>query len=136
MKKTVRTLALISVAGLMATGCQKENIVLTEPSAIENAIVQSVCYSVNGIPGQASLANDSDWDAFLDRMMALARQGYNVVIYSGNRTVGASTKEIVTFTTTDEDEAKQWAKDMTNQGYDVQISYEPKTGIWTCIAMI
>ena len=69
-------------------------------------------------------------------MMALARQGYNVVIYSGNRTVGASTKEIVTFTTTDEDEAKQWAKDMTNQGYDVQISYEPKTGIWTCIAMI
>lgn len=135
MKKTVKTLALISVLSLIAAGCQKEDIVSMEPAVIENATVQSVGYSVNGILGYATLVNDSDWGAFLDRMMALAHQGYNVVVYSGNRTAGASTKEVVTFTTNDEDEAKAWAKDMINQGYDVYITYDSKTGIYTCTAV-
>ena len=135
MKKTFKTFALASVLGILAVGCQKEDIVLTGNTTTEIAATQTVGYSVNGVYGESSIDDNFDWDAFLDRMMALAREGYNIVIFSGNHSAGASTKDVVTFTTTDEDEAKAWAKDMMNQGYDVQITYDDKTGIWTCIAI-
>ena len=132
MKKTIKTVALFSVLGLMSVGCQKENLELPT----QQATITVVNYSAGGYHGQAALTNDAAWDEFLDRMLALARQGYSVIIYNGSNVTSNSPKTKVVFTTDSESEAKQWAKEMAQQGYAVEIIYDEQTGIWTCIATI
>ena len=131
MKKTIRTIAVL--AGLLVlAGCQKEN---TEwNNTMPTGSGTSLYYNAGGEVGQTLLTSDEAWDLFMQRMLALAREGYVVVISPTNGTSGHSTKEVVTFTTDSEDEAKQWSKEMTLNGYDVIITYDDKTGIYTCIA--
>ena len=73
-------------------------------------------------------------DEFLHNMLALAKEGYRVRIRQTTAAIGMS-KEIVTFTTTNEAEAHAWSKQMIKQGYEVDITYDAKTGIYTCIAI-
>ena len=132
MKKTIKTVALFPVLGLMSVGCQKENLELPT----QQTTVTIVSYSAGDYCGQAALANDAAWDEFMNRMLALARQGYSVIIYNGSNVTSNSPKTKVVFTTDSESEAKQWAKEMAQQGYAVEIIYDEQTGIWTCIATI
>ena len=132
MKKTTK--AMFAFLGLLAfAGCQKENLVA--PNGETLCMETTIGYYAAGEYGQAVLTDDESWDLFLDRMFALAREGYEVTIISPFHPQGMSTKEVVTFQTTDQDEAKQWSKEMTQQGYDVTISFDPKTGIYTCTAV-
>ena len=41
---------------------------------------------------------------------------------------------VTTTTTTDQDEAYQWAEKMADKGYEVEIEYDMKTGTYTCTA--
>ncbi len=130
MKKVIRTVALFTVLGVAATSCQKDELVVSQASIAE----VTVTYMAGNQYGSAVLADDVAWDLFLTRMLALAREGYEVTIFSGLSS-GHNSKEVVTFTTDNEDEAKHWAKNMTEQGYNVTISFDDKTGIYTCTAM-
>ena len=130
MKKTIRTVVLFAVLGLAAAGCQKDNFVAPQTTVTE----MTISYYVGDRYGSTVLTDDAAWDAFLDRMLALAREGYEVTIFSGSSINGTSSKEVITYTTTSEGEAKEWAKDMSHQGYNVSISYDDETGIYTCIA--
>lgn len=121
----------MAVIGLAVTSCQKDNIVIPEATVTE----MSVGYSVGGNYGNVSLSNDAEWETFLNRMLALAREGYEVTIFSDNSNTSSSAKEVVTFTTTLSDEATHWAKNMVEQGYSVTIVYDDKTGIYTCTAV-
>ncbi|MCR5444916.1 MAG: hypothetical protein K6E96_04430 [Bacteroidales bacterium] len=57
----------------------------------------------------------------------------------GIRSVEATTtlqdREIVTFTTHNQQEAIAWAKMMKSNDYYVVIEYNPRTGIYTCTAV-
>ena len=92
-----------------------------------------VTYSINGVVYQTTLS-ESEWDAFVERMIALAREGYEVSFSKNRSSLASQSKEKVTFVTTSEQEAHNWAKDMTNNGYDVKISYNQATGEYTCVA--
>ena len=131
MKRTIKTVAVL--AGLLAlAGCQKEN---TEwNNTMPTASGTTLYYNAGGEVGQTLLTSDEAWDLFMQRMLALAREGYVVVISPTNGTSGHSTKEVVTFTTDNGDEATMWAKEMVNNGYSVSIAYDEKTGIYTCTA--
>ena len=131
MKRTIKTMVVL--AGLLAlAGCQKEN---TEwNNTMPTASGTTLYYTAGGEVGQTLLTNDEAWDLFMQRMLALAREGYVVVISPTNGTSGHSTKEVVTFTTDNGDEATMWAKEMVNNGYSVSIAYDEKTGIYTCTA--
>lgn len=98
--------------------------------------VHHVHYTVNGELCQERLVGEEAWNDFLYRMMALAERGYTVRILNGNRTSQVSvSKEVVTYTTTDKDAAAAWCNNMYSLGYEVSLSYDPETGVYTCIAI-
>ena len=124
-------MALFAVLGLAAAGCQKDNYVTPQETVTE----MTVNYSAGDVYDSTVLTDDAAWDAFLDRMLALAREGYEVTIFNGSSANGASSKEVVTYTTDNEDDAKHWAKQMFDEGYQVTIKYDDETGIYTCTAV-
>ncbi len=133
MKITFKSIALLAVLTLASTSCQKENEVTPMATSEQTTETINVVYSINGEVYCATLS-ESEWDAFLERMLALAREGYEVSFSKNGDSLSSPKKEIVTFTTTDEHEAHSWADNMANNGYSVTISYDKKTGIFTCIA--
>lgn len=79
---------------------------------------------------------DEETDAFFLQLTALARQYGSVSVYSEEScSQTASSKEVLTYTTTNENDAADWAKAKTKEGYEVTISYNSKTGVFTCIAV-
>ena len=133
MRKNVKVVALCTVLGIATVGCQKETFVLTQPTISETADVYNLSYSVAGTIGSCSIYGESDLDNFLRSMFALVKEGYRLNI-SNTSTRSISAKEVVVYTTYSEEEAINWSKDMIHQGYDVDITYDPKTGIYTCTA--
>ena len=119
--------------GLTATGCQKENMLPLSGSEQTTETIQ-VVYSINGEVFHATLS-ESEWDAFVERMLALAREGYEVSFSKNRSSLTSQSKEKVTFVTTDEKEAHQWATDMVDQGYVVTITFNTGTGEYICIAV-
>ncbi|MGX8713265.1 MAG: hypothetical protein ACSW8I_06235 [bacterium] len=133
MKKTVKTMALIALMGLVATGCQKEEMV--EPqNTVADITFKTVYYTVDGVEARASFVNESSWTQFLDWMFALAKEGHRVSFRNANHERRA-TKETVTYVTTDAGDAQTWAVKMMHEGYEVTITYNDKTQEYTCIAI-
>lgn len=134
MKKNIKTVALFSVLTLVATSCQKENEFNSLVASEQTTETIQVVYSINGENFQTTMS-ESEWDAFLERMMALAREGYEVSFSKNRSTMTSQSKEKVTFVTTDEQEAIAWSSNMVNQGYEVTITFDKITGEYTCIAV-
>jgi hypothetical protein len=137
MKKQVFTVALLAVLGAATVGCQKENIMdtVSETSISEAATVYTMKYTLNGIAYTATLNSEEEYSAFMLHLMALAREGNIVEIRDANRPANAmSTKEVVTYTTSDEKDAITWSAKMIADGYSVTITYDPNTNIYTCTA--
>lgn len=131
MKKSFKIMAVAGLIGLAATSCNKENV--TDTVCVSN--VTTVYYSAGASSGSALVNDDEAWDAFMDRMLALAREGYSVTISGGTSQFISQAKDVVTYTTTSEEDAKTWTKHMIDEGYSVAISYDDRTGIYTCIAI-
>ncbi len=130
MKKSTKTVLLIGTMGLAFASCQKDNLLIDRP--VSSVIVsQNYSFSVNG----EIFSSNEDWNILMGRLLALAREGYEVTVFNNNVASPLSCKETVTFTTSDPDEATVWSKHMYEEGYTVTISYDDKTGIYTCIAV-
>ena len=134
MKKNIKTVALLAVLSMAAVGCQKTDF--TEQNAVVEQTTKTiqVVYSINGEVYQTTL-DESEWDGFMERMLALAREGYEVTFSKNGSFLTSQSKEKVTFVTTSEAEANHWASEMISNGYAVTISYDKKTGEYTCIAI-
>ena len=69
-------------------------------------------------------------------MFALAESGHRVGFRLENASSQvAFTKDVVTYTTTNHDDAYKWAEIMGGKGYSVTIEYDPRTGVYTCTAI-
>ena len=134
MKKNIKTVALLAVLSMAAVGCQKTDF--TEQNAVVEQTTKTiqVVYSINGEVYQTTL-DESEWDGFMERMLALAREGYEVTFSKNGSFLTSQSKEKVTFVTTSEAEANHWASEMISNGYAVTISYDKKSGEYTCIAI-
>ena len=136
MSKTLTTIELFAVLGTLAVSCQKENIIDETNIVAENDTVYKVSYTVDGVTHQLTLVGDEAWHDFLNRMVALAEEGHEVSFRNEEASLRAvSTKEKVTYTTTNQDEALVWSEMMIKDGYTVTISYDKASGIYTCIAI-
>ena len=137
MNKTVKKMALLTVLSVAAVGCQKETITVEPQTGVEaSGTVYTVCYSVNGVSHTETLIGEQAWPDFLQRMLALAEEGYRVTMSRNTNTAQYSmAKEVVTYKTKDKKEAYEWLDDMTEQGYAVTITFNPQTGEYTCIAV-
>lgn len=135
MRKTITTIALFAVLGTLAVSCQKENFIDENTIVAENGTVYTVRYAVDGVTHQLTLIGDEAWHDFLNRMLALAEEGHEVSFRNeeaASRVV--STKETVTYTTSNHDDAYNWAEKMLNDGYAVTIRYDKEKKIYTCYA--
>lgn len=128
----INKIVLLAAMLLCLAGCTKENVA---GDTHDGAATSSVTYLVGGQRYYSNPQTDEDWSAFFDRMFALAKEGYAVRIVrtDANRQVNTS-KEKVTYTTDNYNDAKAWAKQKTLEGYEVTITFNQQTGIYTCIA--
>ena len=133
MNKTFRNVALLAVLSLAATACQKENDVLPVGTEQTSETLQ-VVYAINGQVYHATLS-ESEWDAFVERMLALAREGYEVTFARNTSSLTSQSKEKVVHVTNSKEEAFAWANDMTSQGYTVTITFDDVSGEYTCTAV-
>lgn len=133
MKK--HTVTLFALAALAAAGCTKEEWPERPTTVMQETVSTTLYYSIDGEMYEANLSGKQEQSLFFDQMLALARQGHRIRISRHDlSTAHEYAKETVTFTTTDGAEAKQWAEDMFNNGYEVIINYDSDHGIYTCIA--
>ena len=136
MKKIFITIALFAVLGTLAVSCQKENIIDQTVSVEENRQVYRVTYSIDGATYHLTLVGEDTWHVFLHRMIALAEEGHRVTFRNEEASSGiASTKEVVTYSTSSHEAAYKWADEMVLKGYSVTIEYDERTGIYTCTAI-
>ena len=126
----------MAVLGTVAVSCQKENIVDETRMAVREGAVYKVSYSVDGVSHSITLIGEDSWRGFLRRMLALAEEGHRISIRNEEAAARvASAKDVVTFVTTNQDEAISWAETMTGNGYTVYIEYDKDSGKYTCTAI-
>lgn len=135
MKKNIKWIALAAVLSAAASSCQKENEADSHVSAPEMSAVMDMTYSVDGEYSYLSFSTDTFWLEFLEQMFALAEEGHRVTFYSGTDLRNVSTKEKVTYSTTDKAKAIIWAYNMINEGYEVTVIYDETTGVYNCTAI-
>ena len=133
MKKTLKTVALLSVMSLTAVSCQKETLI-TPQGIFENVSTYTLCYTIDGETSQITLVGEVAWNEFVERLIALAEEGHSVSFRQNNQTRSMS-KEKVIYTTHDHDDAVAWAVGMAKQGYEVTIDFDEATHTYTCIAI-
>lgn len=134
MNKNFRKVAFLAALSLTAVSCQKEIDVNPMPTTEQTTETINVVYYINGEVFRVTL-NESEWDTFVERMLALAREGYEVSFSKNGDSFASQRKEKVIFTTNSEDEAHVWSNNMVNQGYVVTITFNKETGEYTCIAI-
>lgn len=137
MKNQKLTL-LMAMLALVSTGCQKERefqCSMNELNVNEENSVE-VYYRVDDESFSQNLNWNADFDFFMQQMFALAKEGHTVSIRKvpSDQTF-VPRKEIVTYTTDDERDAQNWTKNKIREGYSVDITYDSKTGIYTCTAI-
>lgn len=135
MKITFKKVAFVAMLTVAAAGCQKENF--ENQGSLANQIVDTICvtYTINGQSYSTVLFGEEAWQAFIDQMLALAREGYEVSFSRNGNPMLTLTKETVTYVTTSESDAHKWADGMTAEGYIVTIEYNNKTGEYICTAI-
>lgn len=136
MKRKTFYVALFATLGLMATSCQKEKVDNLTDQPVDEVGVYTVEYSIGGEQFRAVFRSEEEYNALLFRLMALAREGYEVTVSNGNNLrQGNATKDVVVYTTHDQDDAVKWTNQMVLNGYAVQITYDDKTDTYTCVAI-
>ncbi|MBP5340747.1 MAG: hypothetical protein J6Y52_00060 [Bacteroidales bacterium] len=135
MKKKVITMAMFALLGILATGCQKENINPETVTATDTACRYMVKYSVDGVHNQAQFQTEEEQRAFLHSLMALAREGHVVCLFGNDTSSASLTKETVVYRTPDETNALTWADKMRNDGYTVTITFDEDKEEFVCIAI-
>ena len=136
MKKTIRTVALLAVLSLVAVGCQKESFNDSQTQVVMPSDTHDVVYTVDGVSYTASFSSEAEWQAFLDRLFALAEEGRSVSFRNAGSPVSTKeNREIVTYSTRDKIEAEAWADAMEKNGFRVFIDFDEPTGTYNCTAI-
>jgi len=135
-KKTTKLMALLAVLSVAAVSCQKENLVPSTPAEVitNNQAVYIYQYEVNGIRSRITLRGEAERTDFINRMLALAQEGNTVSFFDETQYTQNFTKEDVTYTTKDKEDALNWASGMLDLGYTVTIEYDKNKGIYNCTA--
>lgn len=135
MKRRLKSIALLAALSFAAAGCQKEPIVEPSLQCQQNADIRNIRYSVDGMVMYVTIRGEKEWLSFLDRMVALTKDGHQVSIKCLNSSnEQALSKNVVTYTTDNERDAIAWCTKMIGEGYDVTMNYDEKSGKYICNA--
>ncbi|MBQ7489700.1 MAG: hypothetical protein IJT51_04185 [Bacteroidales bacterium] len=135
MKIRFISVALLAVLSLAAAGCQKEQSQYPVIPTHETSPLRQVSYTIDGVQFDTVIRGEEEWNQFLKSLIALAKQEHSVSFRDKTFSSVNSSKEVVTYTTTNENDAIEWSDKKTREGYEVWIEYDPKTGKFTCTAV-
>lgn len=139
MKKKTKTVALLAVLSLMATGCQKENNSEFAPEMNVSVphTMYTIQYCIDGVQHRKILHSEADRKNFIRWLFTLAKGGSTVVFCDETKAnQPTAVKEVVTYTTTNEDDAIEWAHKMLDKGYKVSIFFDEENKVFICIARL
>lgn len=137
MNKTTKTVALFSVLSLMAAGCQKENAADFASGAYtsEANSLYLVQYAVDGVHYQATFHSKDERTLFFHHLLAVATNGHEVVFYDGSKANQHLTaKDVVFYSTSDENDALAWMEKMYEGGYKVSVKFDSEKRVFNCVA--
>ena len=137
MRRNVITVALFTVLVTMAVSCQKDDVTNSTPelSVSEACTVYTVQYAVDGVLHHTTLHSKPERTDFFRQLFAMAKNGHEVVFYDGGKTEQCfATKDVIHYSTTDEDDALAWADKMYDNGYKVRISFDEENKVFNCVA--
>ena len=134
----IKMAALCIVLGTMAS-CQKEEIssemVLPSHEMSQKNLAHvntTLRYWIDGVEYNQEFASQQEMDNYICYLIGLTREGKTIIIQgSENPSYAPSENDKLTFTTKDRTEMKSWADKMTLSGYDVEITFDKETGIYT-----
>lgn len=128
-------MALFMVLGSLATSCQKEHFAEPQTTMEQSEDLYVVHYTVDGTTYIQTLNSEEEYDALLRQLLQWAREGKRVRFYDSNRhTASNATKDILHYDTTNENDAITWCKERADEGFEVEMEYDPVRGIYHCTA--
>ncbi len=132
----LKFIALALLLGGLLPACQKEEMVEQNYHAVENNQTATITYIIDNKLYTAEIRNDREREELFSYLLLMAKEGHKVSCYDESKreqTYGA--KEKVTYETTDENSARKWIDQMFEAGYEVQLTYDEKTRMYTCTAI-
>ena len=136
MKISYKPIALLAVLSIAAAGCQKEPIVEPTMQFQQNVNIRNVTYTIDGVTFFATVRGEQNWHDFIDRLLALAKEGHKVSFRNGDVCQsGMSAKETVHYYTNNSEDARNWCVTMADKGYSVSMEYDDETGRYHCTAI-
>lgn len=137
MNRKIITIAAIAMMATLATSCQKENLEngMSMTEAVQGNEVSVVQFTLDGTDYRITLHNEEERMSFIHTLVALAKEGHDVYFFDSRASSqNIATKDVVTYVTSDEDDATAWANKMMLNGYHVHITYDEDKGLYTCVA--
>ena len=134
---TKAVLLSVAMAGVM-TSCQKDEfqneiLVSHEMSQKNLAHVNTTLrYWIDDVGYSREFASQQEMNNYISYLISLTCEGRTVIIQgSENPSYAPSENDKLTFTTKDRTEMKSWADKMTLSGYNVKITFDEETGLYT-----
>lgn len=133
---TMKLMLFLAALSLTTASCQKGELFDSPITSQEAVYSHTVVYAVDGVQQTATFYTEEEWQAFLNHLFALAKEGYQVSFRSlSSASSTVASKEKVVYTTENQTDAQKWADKMEDLGYFVTITYDEGTGMYTCIAI-
>ncbi len=132
----LKFIAIALLLGGLSTACQKEEMVEHNCHAVENNVTTTtITYLIDNESHTVEIKNDREKEELFSYLLYMAKEGHKVSCYDeSKREQNYGAKEKVTYETTNEAEANKWMYEMVVAGYTVRITYDEKTGMYTCTA--
>ena len=139
-KETTMKVALLTVAMAgVITSCQKDEfqseMVLPSHEMSQKLLAHqelTLRYWIDGVEYSMEFGTEQEKSNYISYLISLTREGRTVISQgSENPSYAPSENDKLTFTTKDRTEMKSWADKMTLSGYNVKITFDEETGLYT-----
>jgi hypothetical protein len=135
---TKTVLLSVAMAGVI-TSCQKDEfqseMVLPSHEMSQKFLAHqelTLRYWIDGVEHNQEFASQQEMDNYICYLIGLTREGKPIIIQgSENPSYAPAENDTKTFTTSDEGEIQKWGKEMKGKGYDVEITFDKETNLYT-----
>ena len=135
---TKTVLLSVAMAGVI-TSCQKDEfqseMVLPSHEMSQKLLAHqelTLRYWIDGVEHNQEFASQQEMDNYICYLIGLTREGKTIIIQgSENPSYAPAENDTKTFTTSDEGEIQKWGKEMKGKGYDVEITFDKETNLYT-----
>ena len=112
---------------------QSEILVSHEMSLKNKAHVNTTLrYWIDGEGYSTSFTSEAEKSAYISYLIGLTLEGREITIGgSENPSMAPESSDKLTFKTSDEAEMGIWVNDMEKKGYNVTVSFDKETGLYT-----